>query len=164
MEKITNRCKSLFIWALTLSILAVAGIPMIVLGAVNALWAVMVLGIVFVVAGVYVMPFLWVKFGESKGVKRMVFAVEKEYVYSVKDLAMRFGMSEKAVVGSIRTCIEKGYLIGYLFDGNEIKANTNKPINDRVITVRCENCGATYSYDVDKKGKCPYCGGTNADN
>ncbi len=163
MEKISAHVKGLFIWSLTLSILAVVGIPMIVLGAVNSIWAVMVLGIVFVVAGVYVMPVLWVKFGETKRLKRMVFAVEKEYVYSVKDLALRFGMTEKSVASSIRTCIEKGYLIGYLFDGTEISANKNKPIKDGMITVQCENCGANYSYEAGSHPKCPYCGGSNAD-
>ena len=53
--------------ALLMSILLVAGIPMIVFGAINLskawYWIVMmVLGIIFTVMGVCVMPVMWVQF------------------------------------------------------------------------------------------------------
>ena len=58
--------KNNFRIALVLSLMLIVGVPMIVLGASNKIWAVMAIGIAFTVLGFYGCPLAWVMYGEAR--------------------------------------------------------------------------------------------------
>ena len=137
-------------------ILFVVGIPGIVFTA-GRLPLLMALFIACVACGFYVMPILWVYYGTLCTLGRLVYAVENEYIYTVKDLSVYLNKSEETVRDEINKCIQKRYLQGYLFDGVTLKLNENKKVGKTVKTVVCSGCGATVNI-TDGANRCEYCG------
>ena len=66
MRDIQKTKRNYLFWALLLSVGFPAGIVMIVLGFSNGMLYVAIPGIVLVVAGFYVMPMLWMGYGNSR--------------------------------------------------------------------------------------------------
>ncbi len=156
MEKVERSLKSKFFIALIVSVLFVAGIPMIPLGAVHNT-VVMVFGIAFVGGGFYGMPLLWVSYGHTVTLRRVVYAIKKEYLYSVGEIAAQLSKTPKEVNELVAECFRKEYMTGYIRQGDKILRNDGTPIEERVTAVSCPHCGAKFSY-TGISGKCPYCG------
>ncbi len=158
MELVEKAIHKTFIGALVSTILFVVGIPMIIFGAINQLFVIMGIGIAFVVVNFYAMPILWINLGTKKGYKKVVLAINNEHIYTVAQLAQHLSKKHGAMKATVSTCFEKGYLTGYLFDGENIKKNFNKPQEEPRIVAECEGCGAHFDYPQSAKGVCPYCG------
>lgn len=150
--------KKNFLIALVLSVMLIAGVPMIILGATNKIWAVMGIGIAFTVLGFYGCPIGWVMYGEAKFRAALVSAVECEGRVTVDGLVAQFGKPRNKIVADIRKLIEKRYLAGYAFDGETlVYAEKKERPKERIYVGKCPSCNAVMEYS-DGKVKCPYCG------
>lgn len=131
----------------------VAGILLIIFGAGKS--AIMLTaGIILGINGFYGTPLWFISYGENKAIKRVVYAIEKEKIYSVKDIATQLQLPEKDVKEKVNKAIEKNYISGFLFDGETFKANNNTAKVKKL--GKCENCGGTLA-EKDGKLFCPYC-------
>lgn len=157
MQPIRSALRKSFILAAILSVLFVGGIPAIVLGAVNGIWAVMGIGIGATVVGFYGTPVAWVGYAEKRSLYRLVSAVVEEHIYTVQELSAQLSLSEKNVGGKLTTCFQKQYLPGFKRVGDELKLNENTALSETVHAAVCPNCGAKYSYR-GTHSQCPYCG------
>lgn len=158
MDKISKEVHILFFWAIFASIGFFVGIPMIVFGAVYALWVILALGVILVIFGFYGTPVLWVNYSSKRKLKNIVSSVVNEHIYTVTLLASRYSVSRNKMKTDLSECFKKGYLAGYLFDGENITANFTKAYSEQVITVKCPNCGANCSFKASSDFICPYCG------
>ena len=156
MSKYKKDKSLMLFFAILLSVLFVVGIPGIILSA-GKNYIIMAICIIFVAGGFYVMPILWVQFASLCSLGRLIYAVENEYIYTVKDLAIYLNKDEKTAKSEINRCIQKRYLTGYLFDGETLTLNENKKVGKTVKTVVCSGCGATVNIS-DGLNRCEYCG------
>lgn len=154
MEVVERALKRKFVSGMIFSVLFVAGIPMIVFGAVNELWILMGVGICAAACGFYGTPLVWTSYGNERGLKRVVYAVEKEGLCSVQSIASHLSMNENAVRDSLSDCIRKGYLTGYVRKGDELEKNVAEPVRRAAV---CPYCGAKFTFEGDLP-VCPYCG------
>ena len=161
MEKINNKSKCLFIISIISSLLFVLGIPMIILGAVNDITIVMILGIIFTAINFYAIPLLWIRYATIQNYKRLIFCIVNENIYSVEQLSLHLSLNINETKKRIQYCFGKGYLIGYLFNGTNILLNDNINHKDKLIFVQCKNCGASYTFSKQEQGFCPYCNTLN---
>ena len=153
MKKITKSTNIKLSIAILTAIGFVGGILMIIFGAGKST-AMLVTGIILCVYGFYGTPMWFISYGETKTLKRVIFAIENEKIYSVKDIATQLQQPEKEVKEKINKAIQNNYLSGFLFDGENLKANNNKGQVKKV--GKCENCGGTLERK-DGKLFCPYC-------
>ncbi len=157
MATLNKELRIMLIMSVLSSVLLVAGIPMIILGASNGLTVIMVIGIVFTAVDFYACPILWVFYADKRFCKRVVFAIDKEKLRTVSSIASQLGMSEEQVYKTVKRCFEKGWLYGYLLDGKNITVNTAKGPEDTFVYAVCASCGASFSYRSTENGVCPYC-------
>ncbi len=157
MQKINNLITTYFFISLGLSIALPLGILGVVFGAVKGMTALLVVGIVLTVLGFYVMPIMWIKYGEKRGDRSLLRMIEKDYLYTVSALALQSGYSENDVRARIKKMIMLGVLEGFLFINDELVLNENEKQEESVRpSVKCENCGAEIVYDGEKY-QCEYC-------
>lgn len=158
MERLKKRQAKVLTAAVVMSVLFVVGIPAIILGATNEIWALMILGIVFTVAGFYGMPLVWVSYASGFSLLRVVELVERDNVYSVEEIASQTNCSKRDVLQKIRKVLEKRYIEGYLLvDDSRLKLNENVRQKRARMTVKCHNCGAAVEIS-EADANCPYCG------
>ena len=158
MERLKKRQAKVLTAAVVMSVLFVVGIPAIILGATNEIWALMIFGIVCTVAGFYGMPLVWVSYASGFSLLRVVELVERDNVYSVEEIASQTNCSKRDVLQKIRKALEKRYIEGYLLvDDSRLKLNENVRQKRARMTVKCHNCGAAVEIsEADANG--PYCG------
>lgn len=150
--------KNNFCIALALSLMLIVGVPMIVLGASNKIWAVMAIGIAFTVLGFYGCPLAWVMYGEARFRASLVSAIECEGTVTAEGLAAQFGKPKNKIVADIRKLMEKRFLVGYVFDGEVLSfAEKKERPRERIQIGKCPSCNAVMEY-ADGKVMCPYCG------
>ena len=112
MEKIKKKIRTFFWVGLAFLIGLPAGIIMTVFGATKGITALLVVGIVLIVAGFYVAPIMLVQVGEKKKLGRVIAAIESQNLYTAEEIAAGTGIREKAVLGYINEALQKGYIIG----------------------------------------------------
>ncbi len=156
MKAVNKYLNSVLIAAIVFLVLFVAGIPMIILGATNGLYAVMGVGIGFTAIGFYGAPIAWSMYGNSHGLKRIVHAVTVENLYTVREIAAQLSMKESDVRAKLTTCFSKNFLAGYKRKGDNIVLNENVAAAGREMFAECPYCGAKFTYTADK-ARCPYC-------
>lgn len=148
--------RRMLILSLALSILLPAGIVMIVLGATNEIWPVMIVGIVFTVAGFYGSPVSWTTFGTLASHKGVYGLITEDGVLDAEVIAATLGEKRKNVDRKLNYLLTHRYLTGYVLgaDGRLVRTEAEKPKR----LIKCPNCGASL---VEKDGDmiCPYCGG-----
>lgn len=160
MEKLNKKINIFLIIAIILSIGFPLGILGIIFGATKSLSEIiLVMGILFTVAGFYVMPILWINYGELKRKRRILLLINNENIYTASSLARQLSIDEESVKNSIAYLIEKGYLTGFLFvDRERLMLNTNKKqTGETRPKIKCPNCGALMDYD-EVVSVCEYCG------
>jgi hypothetical protein len=144
------------------SVLCVAGIPGIVIGAINGWWGLTVPSIILVVSALYGLPFGWIGYGNINSIKSVTFAVMHDGITDIGDIAGILGKKESEARKTVITAISKRYLTGYVFDKtmnalvkieNEPREKENKPSN------RCQSCGAPLLPEAN--GVCAYCNTVN---
>lgn len=160
-KNIKNAAKDIkknFRIALALTVMLIAGVPMIIFGSTGKIWVVMAIGIAFTVLGFYGCPIAWVAYGEAKFRASLVSAIECEGTVTAEGLAAQFGKPRQKIVADIRKLIEKRYLVGYVFDGEVLSfAEKKERRKERIQIGKCPSCNAVMEY-VDGKVRCPYCG------
>ena len=92
MEKIKKKIHTYFGVGLALVIGLPAGIIMTVFGAVKGITALLVIGIVLIVAGFYVGPIMLVQVGEKKKLGRVISAIENQNLYTAEEIASGTGI------------------------------------------------------------------------
>ncbi len=158
MKKINKKIRLLFWFSLGLSIGFPLGVLGIVFGATKGIVALLVGGILLTVAGFYVMPILWVRYGERRQDRTVLRMILDDNLYTVADLAKQTGYTEQVVRDKLKRMILKGELVGYLLVEDVLELNTNvKQTAKTRRTQKCENCGALTSFD-GVKFVCEYCG------
>lgn len=155
MKNLNKSITILLIWALVLTVCFPAGVLGIIFGASKGIKVLLVCGIIATVLGFYVMPVIWIKYGEAKGLKSVLNAIENDNIYDVKSLAQQLNDSNESIAQKINILIQKRYLQGYLFVNKEyLELNNNKKqVKNNII--KCANCGGEVSADSDV---CDYCG------
>ena len=156
MKSIDKYMKKLLYVSIILSVMLVAGIPMIIIGATSKIYAVMGIGIAFTAIGFYGTPIAWSIYGSNMPLKRVVSAVCEEHLYTVGEISQQLSMKESAVRGWLDKAFNKGFLKGYKREGDEILLNDNLAADKKEFVAHCPNCGATFTYTLDK-ARCPYC-------
>jgi len=114
-------------------------------------------GIVFF--AFYAIPLFWVHYGSVKRRVNTFQAIEEKYIYKVGEIAVQLGnQNENDIRNDIYYLIEKGYLKGYLFDGNEITLNENQKLQKKQVVNICPYCGSK-KIKLDENGDyyCSYC-------
>ena len=154
---IDKTIRKILIWAILAAVCFVGGIPLIVFGASQSLWPLLVIGIIFVVFGFYGSPMLWIQYGTLKTQKRVVDAVMEEHLTSVTEISSQLQMREKEVREYIKKGINKKYITGYLYDGNTLTPNEKQAPKKKIVRSACPNCGGRLE-PTETGYECPYCG------
>ncbi len=142
-------------WAIFATICFVAGIPTIILCAKNSTIG-LIAGILMVVFGFYGTPLFWISFGQVRELKRIIEAIYLEKLTSVKEISTQLTINPEQVKTQIQKAISQKLLIGFLFDGNELK-NNEKLTKNIKASSKCTYCGGTLSKTEDGF-VCNYCG------
>ncbi len=163
MEKLLKQKKRLVIVSVILSVCFVAGIPILIVGASHMSKDdggvfMFVAGIIMTVCGFYGAPIAWINVGPIKQRINLLNAVLNQHFYTVEELSFCMGKNAAVVKRELQYLYERGYLVGYKFDGQKITLNQNVSLKTQKHTVRCEGCGAKVTFDGSQT-VCPYCGG-----
>ena len=163
MEKINRSLRTHFVFALTWSVLMVAGVPLIVFGASKPGWLPVptlffVLGIIFSGGGFYGVPLLWISYGNKRELRGLVYAVEVLGLRDVARIASHLRKPEDDVRTKLDVCFSKGYFPTLIREGDRItEAAPAIPPENELHDVVCPCCSAHFSYR-GTRGVCPYCG------
>ena len=163
MKKAQAYLNRLLIVSIVLTVLFVGGIPSLIVGAVNEIWPLMGVGIACTAVGFYAMPVAWSIYASARPVKRVVYAVTEEHLYTVHEIALQLSMDERNVRAHLDKCFNKGFLIGYKREGDNIVLNENVAAGKKEMFAECPYCGAKFTYTRDN-ARCPYCGSPVAEN
>lgn len=163
MELAIKAKKKNTIVAILLTAGLIAGIPLIVVGAVNmdenkGFAALLAIGIALVVAGFYGAPIAWTRLSTLNQELTLVQAVTAEHLHTVADLSQRLNMNGKQTSATLNNCIRKGYLTGFIREGDTLVLNENRALAPTTLTLDCNRCGATFTVRKGETARCPYCG------
>ena len=156
MKAVNGYITKLMITAIVLSVMFVAGIPMIIVGATKSIPAVLGIGIAFTAVGFYGTPLAWTMYGSSRVLARIVYAVTEEHLYTVQEIAAQLSLSEKEVRAHLDKCFNKNFLPGYKRNGDTILLNENIAAANKEMSAECPYCGAKFTYTA-QNARCPYC-------
>lgn len=67
-------------------------------------------------------------------------------------------MNGKQTSATLNSCIKKGYLTGFIREGDTLVLNENRALAPTTLTVDCPRCGATFTLQKGDTARCPYCG------
>lgn len=154
MKKVNKDARKLLLISLLVSVLFVAGIPGIILGASNGLKPIMIISIVAVALGFYATPMLWVAYANKIHQRNLVMLIESG-ITTLDGLAANFsgGGDMRA---SVMAVISKGYLKGYILRDDGVIERIKKEAV--ILTVKCPVCGGAATKIADNRYKCDYCG------
>lgn len=154
-KKLSSAISLKLILAIFAILCFIAGIPIICIFAkYNTI--LLILGILMVIFGFYGGPMLFISYGSSKVALRVYDSIVTEGLSNNQEIASQLSMPENDVKNNIQMLINKQYLVGYLYDGTTLKANTKTPINN-VKLRKCPSCGGTLQKTSDGY-VCKYCG------
>lgn len=129
---------------------------MIIIGASKSM-AIMGIGIAMTAIGFYGTPIIWISYGNMRTLKRVVDAVMEEHLTSIIEIATQLQISEREARDYIATGIRKKYIVGYIFDGANIKPNQKEEPKKKIVKNKCPNCGAPLEKSETGNYHCPYC-------
>lgn len=158
MNKIKKSAYIWFIIAFVGTVLFVGGIPMIIFGASKHITPLLVLGIICTGFNFYFMPIAWTVYGGRKKYLRIIQAVREENIVTVQQLSQILSTPENQMIADVKAMFEKGYMKGYLFDGQKITINQNRKLQGNKVTIKCRNCGANVIVNENQQSVCRYCG------
>lgn len=99
---------------------------MLPLGASIGSGTVILLGILFIIHGIYGVLFYWIWFARTARRYRVAKAVEGEGIYSAAEISARLKKNRDSVNRDLRYCIRKGYLKNLSFNGNYVVEKTGQ--------------------------------------
>ncbi len=156
MERLHTRLRILFFFALGLSIGFPLGVLGIIFGAVYGKIFLLVVGILLAALGFYVMPILWVMYGDRRGDRTLLSIIETEHLYEVNALSLQTGYPPKDISRRILRLIHSRALVGFLFVGGTLVPNQKTAKKQTPESRTCESCGAPMQYREDHYF-CEYC-------
>lgn len=154
MKKLDSQIQKYLIAAIVVSILFAAGLPVLLLGTSGGNTFLLVLGIVLLAGGFYATPILWVVYGGKRELRSFVSAIEERGLSTVEQLASHTRLDADAVRAKIDLCFSKGYLEGYIRDGDTLRRPNPE---GELHSVVCPACAARFEFRGES-GKCPWCG------
>lgn len=154
---INKDIKKSLIWSIVISVLFVAGIPLIIVGATKSIWLVLGLGIVCTVIGFYGSPLMWISYGNKRALKHVVDAVMEDNLTTVEEIAKQLQIRDRQVRDYVIIGIKKKYITGYIFDGTILTANQKEAPKKKITTNKCPNCGGALQ-TTENGYTCIYCG------
>lgn len=154
MKKLDSQIQKYLIAAIVVSILFAAGLPVLLLGTSGENTFLLVLGIVLLAGGFYATPILWVVYGGKRELRSFVSAIEEGGLSTVERLASHTRLDADAVRAKIDLCFAKGYLEGYIRDGDTLRRPNPE---GELHSVVCPACAARFEFRGES-GKCPWCG------
>jgi len=86
-----------------------------------------------------------------------VFENNRDGEIPLSSVSGMFGMKEKKFTKLFDRMIKKGYLVNCYIEYNGIPRIIIKDISERLVTVKCPNCGASGSIREGRTGRCEYC-------
>ena len=160
MKKLNSQIKKAMIAAIAVTVLFVAGLPVLLLGTskafavegINTLF--LVSGIVLLAGGFYATPILWIVYGGKRELLGIVSAIENQGLSTVEALASHTRLDADAVRAKLDLCFSKGYLDGYIRDGDTLRRPNPE---GELHSVICPACAARFEFRGES-GKCPWCG------
>ncbi len=155
MNKLNKKLRTLFFFALALSIGFPLGVLGIIFGASQELTPLLVCGIVLTVAGFYGMPLLWVRYGERRGDRFLLCMIEEDGITSLDTLCVQSGYPIENVRARIKRMIANRELVGFLLSDGGLQ-DPSKKDEERPTFRKCPNCGATMVAE-DAGWHCEYC-------
>lgn len=150
MEK-AKQSKSIWLGVVILTAITMsAALPGLIVCAVYGITWLMAICIVLLVHGFFGTTFYALALvGASRDI-RVVDAVLNCHLTTTTDISMYIHAPIDTTIEAIRRSLKKGYIKGYIFDGNDLKPI--EPPKDNC----CAYCGRALSPTAIE---CPYCGG-----
>ncbi len=149
---------------LILSILGVIAIPGIVLSAIYInkyplLLISLIISIAIDLFDFYGLPFFWISYSNVLKMKRLYNSIVYENIYSVEDLSKYCGYQKASVIENLNSLMKKGYLKGYLFDGQKVTLNEFTSLKKKIYLKCCPYCGGKELHLMDDQNMvvCDYC-------
>ena len=147
--------------ALLWTILLIAGVPLIVFGAISGSnghvwgWFMMIAGILFTALGVVFVPLTWVWYAKKKRLCRLAIIISGMTDSTIDIIGDTAGRSQEETRNDVRTLLRNGWLPGYTFVDQEdrVKRTNSLDIHHAV----CKHCGASFEFR-GTNAECPYCG------
>lgn len=153
--------RALLFVSILVSVLFVAGIPMIPVGFVSGYKFIGIIGIVFAGCGFYAVPLLWVGYGMTVSTSGLCHQIKVRNILDINTLCRLNNKSEKVILAQIQKLITERYLVNYiLIDNHLAKMDNNQYATVDItstLTAVCPFCGGKVPV-LDGKGLCPYCG------
>ncbi len=142
--------------AIVISCMLVIGIPLIIVGASKNM-AIMGIGIAMTVIGFYGTPMIWISYGTLRTQKHVVDAVMDDHLTNMTEIATQLQLREREARDYVAKAIKKKYIVGYIFDGANLKSNQKEEPKKKIVKNICPNCGATLEAIENGSYRCPYC-------
>ncbi len=160
MQAINKKIRVTFWFALGLSIGFPLGVLGIIFGAVGSAFVLMGVGILLTVGGFYGMPLLWVKYGDLRHDRTVIFMIEHEKLLTVTEIAAQTGYTDQDVRDRIVKMIRTHTLTGYIFSSDMLIKNEKRDNAEKTGTSKpCPQCGAMMQHNGERF-RCEYCGYT----
>ncbi len=161
MHKLDRTIRTLFAFALGLSVGFPLGILGIIFGAREGIIPLLVAGIVLTVAGFYVMPLLWLRYAERRQDRTVLRLVERDGMLTVAAIAAQLGHREEDVRARLQRLIRADMLVGYRFREDRLFSNDPSSPSHAGRKHLCASCGAAMVPD-GAGYLCEYCGNREA--
>ncbi len=155
MQRLNKKLRTLFAFALALSIGFPLGILGIVFGASRDLVPLLVCGILLTVVGFYGMPFLWIRYADRRGDRSLLLMIEEDGIASLDALCLQSGYPRDNVELRLKRMIANRELVGYLLHEHGL-TDPSRPPEARPSSRKCPNCGAPMLLE-QTTWHCEYC-------
>lgn len=157
-KKLSLHLNVVFFASLFISVLFVAGIPCIPIGAKKSTFL-MVFGIVGTAVGFYGTPLMWVYYGSLKKSMTVLEQIFVNGVTNVIKLASVNNLPEVQMRSKLNYMIRRGYLTDVIIVQDQIVSTSEGKIQVETTTaetVSCPYCNAKVKV-FNGKGVCEYC-------
>ena len=147
--------------ALLWTILLIAGIPLIIFGAISGAhgqiwgWFMMVAGIIFTALGIVFVPLTWVWYARKKRLCRLAIIISGMTDSTIDIIGDTAGRTQEETREDVRILLRNGWLPGYTFVDQEDRVKRTNTLD--IHHAVCEYCGASFEFK-GTDSKCPYCG------
>ena len=147
--------------ALLWTILLIAGIPLIIFGAISGAhgqiwgWFMMVAGIIFTALGIVFVPLTWVWYARKKRLCRLAIIISGMTDSTIDIIGDTAGRTQEETREDVRILLRNGWLPGYTFVDQEDRVKRTSSLD--VHHAICNYCGASFEFK-GTDSKCPYCG------
>lgn len=158
IKKVTT--KSLY-KALLWTILLIAGVPMIIFGAISGAhghvwgWIMMAAGILFTLTGLVFVPLSWVWYAHKKRLCRLAIIISGMTDTTIDIIGDTAGRTQEETRNDVRTLLRNGWLPGYTFVDQEDRVKRTNTLD--IHHAVCSHCGASFEFR-GTNAECPYCG------